>query len=795
MPPPVTDRVLALALYFGAAWGAVALARRFAGPVSARTAILLAVLPLLFTGKAFLLGRLYGPVDLYASYPPWHAAAAASGISVPANPILSDLAFANIPWRAAVRDAIANGRFPFWNRFVLGGNPLLGSAQAAVFHPSTWLGVLLPLALSWTFSCAFTLFLALLGAFLCFRDFGASEGPALVGAAGWGFSTWMLFWAGWSVGPSTATFPLLVLGLRRLARGGPYGMAVTVAALLLSLAGGHPESLFHGVAAAGCLFVADLVVLARRGRRSLARPLAGALGAAALALLLAGPQLFPLLAAIPRSAEYRERSARLAAGRESQSVAAPEAARRLLPAVLPFSHGIYGRSPVQAERADGSGMPIAYAGAVLFPLALLGLLSRRPGSLAFGVLAAAGLLLGASAPGLLDLLTRLPGFALSLNYRLVFLAPFGLAGLAALGTEEAFVFPRRLALIAAGAAAAVLAAAFAAAPVFADRSLPREFVAGSLAAEVVPLVALALASGAVVAARRRGTAVALAAFSLLFLVVERAVEMGGVYPSQDASLLAPSAAPLDLARAAASPGGHRVVGAGTDLRPNGAALIGLEDVRGYESIVLDRFADTFPMWCTPQAASFNRVDDLTRPFLDFLGVRFAVAAPGASPPAGWLVRARSPELSLFENPRALPRAFVPRRVVALRDAAAVLEALRESRDFSETVWISGGGGEASNPPARVSLRTAGPDLLIEADSPAPALLATSVPDWPGWRAETDHGALALETVDHAFVGIRIPAGPSTVRLRYRPPGFEGGLMAFAAGVLAMCAAWWMKRRR
>ena len=47
-----------------------------------------------------------------------------------AEPFVAGLAFANLPWRAAVREALVNGRFPFWNRFVLGGNPLLGAAQA-----------------------------------------------------------------------------------------------------------------------------------------------------------------------------------------------------------------------------------------------------------------------------------------------------------------------------------------------------------------------------------------------------------------------------------------------------------------------------------------------------------------------------------------------------------------------------------------------------------------------------------------------------------------------------------------
>ena len=116
-----------------------------------KAGVFLALLPLAFTGKAFLRGDLYGPSDLYYADEPWREVAAENGIRGVANPILSDLAFANLPWRAAVREALVNGRLPLWNRFVVTGNPLLGAAQASVFHPATWLGIFLPLAESWTF--------------------------------------------------------------------------------------------------------------------------------------------------------------------------------------------------------------------------------------------------------------------------------------------------------------------------------------------------------------------------------------------------------------------------------------------------------------------------------------------------------------------------------------------------------------------------------------------------------------------------------------------------------------------
>src|SRR5262249_21380850 len=216
----------------------------------------------------------------------------------------------------------------------------------------------LPVAQSWTFSCAFTIFLSLLSAHLFFLDRGLSEVPCLLGSLAWGFSTYMLFWNGWSVGTSTASFPLLLLGLQQIARGATSGFTITVLALLLSFAGGHPESLLHGAAAGGVFFLFELLREGRRGRSS---ALARSLGAGFVALLISGPMLFPLLESIPHSAEYRVRRATLAAGGASQSVSAAKALPRFLPDVLPFAHGIFGKSPVQSSREDGSGMPLGYS--------------------------------------------------------------------------------------------------------------------------------------------------------------------------------------------------------------------------------------------------------------------------------------------------------------------------------------------------------------------------------------------------------------------------------------------------
>jgi len=781
----------ALALTYAATAAlTVWLTSRFVRRVPVRIGILLVVLPLVFTGEAVLRGRIYGPVDLYNGIDPWRGPALERGAAPAANPILSDLAFANIPWRAAVRNSIANGRVPLWNRFILAGNPLLGSTSAAIFHPATWLAIFLPVPLSWTFTCAFTLFLALLCAWAFFRELDLDPLPALVGAVGWAFSTYMVFFLGWSVGLSTASFPLLLLGLRRLAEG-RRGVGLTVAAFLLSFAGGHPESSLHCVAAGAVYFVWEIL---GRGRRRRAHALGACLLAAVLGLALAGPQLLPLLEAVQHSAEYRTRREPIAAGNSSQSVEAGEAARRLLPAVLPFAHGIYGKSPVQAEREDGSGMPIAYSGAVLFALAGMGLFRRRKadegrGRAIFVGFVVAGLLLGASAPGLIDLLTRLPLFSLALNYRLVFLAALGLSALAAFGAQRVLREDSGRPLAWASVACFVLLAVtfVLSRDVFRERALPEGFVRSSFAREAIPL--LALAAAALVPALR-GRRLVLAA--LVILVAQRGLEMKGTYPTLPKGEYAP---PLPTLASLPVADPYRVTAAGEVFRPNGSALYGLEDARGYESLLLARFADTFPLWCRSQFASFNRVDDLASPFLSFLNVRFAIAPAGAPVPSGWREWTRGREMAIFENPRVLPRAFTPRRIRSEPDAARTLEAMSQASDFSETAWVAGEAApEVENVPAGLSLRSVGPDLHVTAEAEGRVFVATSLPDWPGWEARSGSGTLPLVTVNHAFVGFWLPPGRHVVRLSYRPASFRFGVALSGTALVALAVAALFRRR-
>ena len=88
------------------------------------------------------------------------------------------------------------------------------------------------------------------------RELDCSEIAAFVGALAWAFSDFLVFWLGYSVTNAIGPFPLLALGLLRLARDADRrAAALTAAALVLIVVGGHPEMLLFAVAAGGVWFL------------------------------------------------------------------------------------------------------------------------------------------------------------------------------------------------------------------------------------------------------------------------------------------------------------------------------------------------------------------------------------------------------------------------------------------------------------------------------------------------------------------------------------------------------------
>ena len=410
--------------------------------------------------------------------------------------------------------------------------------------PSTWLGLWLPLrALLDVLVHVHALSGAPLGVPLLPRLRARRAGGARWARSAWGFSTYLVFWVGWSVGPSTATFPLLAARAAapraRTRPGRP--RADGGGAVPLALRRPPGVASFTRPRRGAAYF---LVGALRAPAGGAASAIAGALGAGVLALLLCGPAALPAargdpaLRRVPRAATRRFEPA---PRRQSVALSA-RPPPRLLPDLLPFAHGIYGKSagPATARTARACRSATRARCCSRSRRSFLRRATRpRRGTDRVSRVLLAGLAYGASAPGLLDVTSRLPGFALALNYRLVFLAGLGLAGLAALGTE-ALSEP----------APAAAGDRIGGAPEFlVGRPSSRWHAPCSRHEASTPVRPQRGARGDPAARgsgarRQRGAppAAAVADAALACLVVQRFVEMGGIYPTL----------PAERARAAAA---------------------------------------------------------------------------------------------------------------------------------------------------------------------------------------------------------------------------------------------------
>lgn len=197
-----------------------------------------------------------------------------------------------------------------------------------------------------------------------------------------------------------------------------------------------------------------------------------------------------------------------------------------------------------------------------------------------------------------------------------------------------------------------------------------------------------------------------------------------------------------------------------------------------------------------------------RALLDLMGVRFLVIAEGREgeqidPAVAAELRPlrRDGGIALYENPRALPRAFVAETVRVVGDEDALLARmagadLRREAFVEEAVALPPAGAPAPGGAAQVAITAYGAGAVsLEVDAPRPGLLVLTDQDYPGWRASVDGAPAPIHRADYLFRGIPIAAGRHRVELVYRPASLAVGAAGSAVALLAIAALALGGRRR
>ncbi|MCX7840354.1 MAG: YfhO family protein, partial [Anaerolineae bacterium] len=222
-----------------------------------------------------------------------------------------------------------------------------------------------------------------------------------------------------------------------------------------------------------------------------------------------------------------------------------------------------------------------------------------------------------------------------------------------------------------------------------------------------------------------------------------------------------------------------------------AILYGLYDVNGDNPLVLADFERYWEALGSRSARAY-----------DLLNTKFLIARKNAPVDRDKFVLVfEDAAFNVYENTRALPRAFVVTDVRIAPNHAAALEMVRAADfDPAQSVILETDdrrpmtdASSVVGRPSSVSIVGYGPnEIWLNVDAPRAGVLVLSEVFYPGWRAWVNDRDVEVMRANYLFRAVAVPAGTSRVRLLYEPLAFQVGVGVFAVTVVVLCG--WLVTR-
>jgi len=812
--------------------------------------LLFTLIAVAFLWPATISGRVLSPADLVFDLDPLWWPLAPADYDGPSNALLADQVSQFLPWQLFARRWLSAGTLPLWNPYISAGLPFIGNAQSAIFSPFHLAGYLFPVRLSLTISAILRLIIACFFTYLFAREIGIGQYGAFLGAVAFSFSGPMIDWLGHPHSAAIVWLPALLFTTERTLTRKSHSYVLLCGLVIgTQFLCGHPETSFHVMLAWLGYSLYRAVALNGWSLTRLIRPLAMLFAAVTMGILLAAVQLLPFAEALIYSATPAMRA---------RHTAAPPMVRLFLdwrewPAVVTVFLPRYFGTPL-----DGSyWYPYTnyieqdmYAGILPLALAIGAVLasirsrahSLRDQSLFFGGLAvfAAGVALRAP---LLNGVNFLPLFNLAANGRLRLIYVFAVAILAGIGLDQ-IGYPdlpverwtRRVLISVTLLSLLLITVAYLGFVLFRGQVIisgwtfienrwgsdpylnrPLEYYRALVEERYEKKLALyrpthiamynpVLVTLAWFALQRFGRrasqamlpwAAAIITFLDLFLV-------GNSFnPTVAPEEMLPTPSVIRFLQQDQSV--YRVCGTGLILYPNIGMVWSLPDVRGYDTVVPNRYM-----------ALVNRIEGhyqyhfhslFTRadaPLLDLLNVKYLLT--DQEPGEKWeLVYKGEGTVRVYRNRNVLPRAFVVYRAEIVENSDKSLERLLDKQfNFREQVILEQPPPNWSEPeqtPAtapEVRFRVYEPNrVILDVRTEADGLLVLTDNYAPGWQAFLDTKPIPIYIADHAFRAVVVPAGQHRVEFVYRPPSFYAGATLSLLTAISLFAGfiWYTWRRK
>ena len=714
------------------------------------------------------------------------------------QPVLSDAA-------ASIRE----GRIPLWNPYQSAGHPTLAGLPAGVLYPLNAPFLFLRSALAIEVVVVLHLILAAVFVYLYARSIPIRPEAALASALAFAFSGYVVSRAGWFLPAVSACvwLPLAFLAIDRImdaprpALGWVCGLALAVAMPVLA---GWPQlwvySLYAIALYAGARIVSRLA--SRENRHRTWVPALLLVAAGALAAALAAVQLLPTL--------------------ELQGLGARGASELPIEQALLFGAVPPGDLLAAALSGSSAKLDWCYLGALavlLIPLSCMAPAGRlRVAVLWLLAIFSIGIALTTQTP-LFAFFWDLPsGSWFRSPQRILFLYTFSGALLMGVGLDS--LLARLAGGSRGGVSFAVAGAALLAAALTRNASLEvRDYTLLSLAG--VLLVAIVIAP----ARARSALAWALVGFVGvdLFLATSNRwqhpyhVPPNAVHREADV---------LEWVRD--HQGEYRTYffsgpGINFAMMDKLGTVYGIRSITDYEPLSVARLGRVFRELelrpdAKPAVLPFygNLRLDAASPnlwLLDLMSVRWALVGPRPSPARDALAAASDPwreryrpradGYSVFENPGALPRAYVVFDWLAAPDGAAAFDALlARSVDVRRAAVIEGvealprRAGATDLMPARI-VEQDPRRVVVEVETSTRGHLVLTDTFYPGWVARVNGDEQPIRAANYLFRAVALEPGANRVEFRYEPRSFRIGASLSGLGIVALaaCAAYSVLQRR
>jgi O-antigen/teichoic acid export membrane protein len=815
---------------------------------------LLFLLPLILFWPQTVGGQTLLPTEnLYQFEPYYSERDVVSAPDLPHNHLLSDLVLQNLQWRSFTRESITQGEIPLWNPHQFSGIPFLAAGQQQVLYPLSVIYYVLPLPLAYGWFTVINLWLAGVFMFGFLRALGVSHFGGTLSGITYQLAAMFITSAVFPMIIGAAVWLPLILTAcefilkRRTLRGrpaAPVWAAMGGVALAFSILSGHAELTIYTLLIAGYYSAFRLVAQFWRSRAEpgalrVGLSLAGwLLLLVIIGFLLGAVQLIPLF-------EFVQTNWRAERTSLETVLSYAHKPRDLIQFILPNFYGspaIHGYFDLftrqwQPALTQPDGLKIIdwgiknYVESALYvgilPLALavfalfapgdskrpplrplfagLGVLSltfmfglptyaliyvlpginqlNSPFRWIYGVTVAVAVLAGFGA----DAVARHRGLARYFGWALV-----GTGNAMLLGTALSFfTFDRWSPVL-----EPVLMGMEKASNAFSDMAMFFSFQVPN----ILILALMSLGSGAVILLHRRESERLrpVMLFAVVLLAADLILASWGFNPASDPKLL--DYVPPSVQFLLDQDGDWRYTVLNTDgqrdlLQANMTMRYGLDDVRGYDSIIGKQYVDYMRATAPQNQLDFNRIaplytwDDpdtvLNSPRFKRLNVRFLVThAVTTVNAAGWSEVYSDDVVRIYEDSAFVPRAYTVTDVDPFTESAdSALPDIRAIALTSET------GREKT-----LTLNITDPVTLVLSETYAPGWKAFLLPvDAVADAPETE---LAVEPAYENFIAVRLDKpGDWTIRLVYSPASFTIGafISVLGVGIALGTASLWLYR--